>query len=323
MHVTAVELERFKGFNCSPPRKIPLAPWLTAIIGPNRTGKTSILQSLAIAGWTCKENRTVDNRIDSGSNGWINTPFDYILSGNFLGSAPIEARERNCSFKTTFSDASELSIKFRQNKLLVEAPRLEKTPSLRVTYVPRDMHFPGTPEEKRLSEEKLAEVGVVASGSHTANYVAFLQQAMRLGELDTIMGQVFPGIGTLEVATLKKAYRLRFRRGDRLYPWYQEGSGVAFVLTIFAAVFYDIAKRFASIGDVAAGIREVPYEYIHLVALDEPTSSLHPQAFPALIHALESLDIQVVIATHSVDFLLAGSTLSSPDIHLVNLTDDE
>ncbi|KAJ3048231.1 hypothetical protein HK097_010754 [Rhizophlyctis rosea] len=324
MHVTNVRLDRFKGFTQSestPPTTIPLANSTTLIIGPNCSGKTSILQLLAIGGWVCKENRKEDETFDSGPNTTINSPFATILAGSIDSAIPVNSSATHASIHLDFSDGSSISIRFRRNELLVSAPKGEATPALRVTYVPRDLSFPGQTDEKRRTDDDLAQSPTVADGNLTANYCAYLQNAMKLGELDEMMDRVFPGIGKLDLVILKNVYRLRFKRDESVFPWYQEGSGVAFVLTIFAAILYDIAKCFASMQDVAAGNTSKPYQYMHLLALDEPTSPLHPQVLSAFVTVLESLKVQIVIATHSVDFLLASSILPFPNFNLVSLSD--
>ncbi|KAJ3042719.1 hypothetical protein HDV00_006776 [Rhizophlyctis rosea] len=325
MHLAHIQLDAFKGFqktDTSPATRIPLASGTTLLIGPNRSGKTSILQALAIGGWVCKENRKEDETFDSGPNTTINSAFAPILAGSIDNAVPVNSPVTHASFQMKFSDQATLSLRFRRSELFVTAPREQATPSLRVTYVPRDLSFPGQTDEKKLSEEVLASSSTVANGHYTANCCAYLQKVLKLADLDKMMNRVFPGIGSLEVVTLKNVFRLRFKRGNAVFPWYQEGSGVAFVLTIYAAILYDFAKRFASIQDVATGTVSNPFQYVHLLALDEPTSPLHPQVLSAFVTTLETLKVQIVIATHSVDFLLASSTLTFPDLQLISLSDN-
>ncbi|KAI8995149.1 hypothetical protein BC832DRAFT_542953 [Gaertneriomyces semiglobifer] len=176
-------------------------------------------------------------------------------------------------------------------------------------YVSRDLSFPGMTDDKILSDEVLA-TPILVNGHDTVNYCAYLQKVMKLSQLDEMMHRTFPGIGVLQVKAMKM-YRLCFKRGGGLYPWHQDGSGVTFVLTIYATILYDIARLNFEL-----------FEYVHILALDGPTSPLHPQILPASIINLEALKVQLVIATHSVDSLFASSTRPFPELQVVPLSDN-
>ncbi|KAJ3284863.1 hypothetical protein HK104_009750 [Borealophlyctis nickersoniae] len=178
---------------------------------------------------------------------------------------------------------------------------------LRATYVPRDLAFPSTTTVPIVSEDEMATQSSIASGRLTPNYVFAIQAAGKLPELNGIINTIFPDIGTLHLRTYKAGIRLWFQRGDTYTPWHAEGSGVAVTLTIFAAILYDRIERFRSMENFFQDANLPPYHYV--IALDEPTASLHPLVFPAFMKELEKIDVEIVIATHSVHFLLSTTSL--------------
>ena len=110
------------------------------------------------------------------------------------------------------------------------------------------------------------------------------------------MRMVFPDLGGLEVrGTQQGAIRIQFEESPTSFTAWVDA------LSIFAAGLYDRYLRYASALDLSTGTSK---EYTFLLVLDEPTAALHPQLFPSFVRALNSLNVQTVLATHSVDFFL-------------------
>lgn len=316
MHLASISLKNFKRFHDPTPTVVPLTSRLTALVGPNRSGKTSVLQALAILGFISKNDRHEDTGdFFSGPSSRVEIAAREIAADL---RQLISVGSQECKLDVFFSDSTSISTTISNPDGIANLHSDCKPNShmLRVTYVPRDMSFPRQTDED-IHEPRVFETkAVCADGTLTAHYVAGIKAANKLATLDEIMEQIFPGVGNLDVASTKKVNRLRFRRAEFLTPWFKEGSGVSFVLTIFAAILYDQCTRFSSATNIAAS---APFKYHHLVVLDEPASSLHPQVFPAFLDALLALDVQIVLATHSVDFLLRSVHITETSVQLVSL----
>ncbi|KAI8920394.1 hypothetical protein DFJ77DRAFT_240269 [Powellomyces hirtus] len=318
MHITSLSLRGFKRFTTA--TVLPLAPRLTAIVGPNRSGKTSVLQAVALLGFISKNDRHAETgAFGAGPSDGVFSAAGQIASRlEHLCMAVDGAGHSYFTVDVGFSDGSSVSttVTLSGGTAYLESDCTPDTHMLRVTYVPRDMEFPRSTDEEILKPDALDILELTATGNLTAHYAAALNKANKLSRLSDIIGKVFPGIGTLDVFSTTKVHRLRFVRDGVLFPWWREGSGVCFALTIFAAVLYDQETRFASATNVSA---TSPFQYHHVLLLDEASASLHPQILPAFLDALLSLDVQIILATHSVDFLLSSAAIAPEDIQCLSL----
>ncbi|KAJ3168138.1 hypothetical protein HDU87_001219 [Geranomyces variabilis] len=320
MYISSCSLTGFKPFTTKV--DFQFASRVTAVVGPNRSGKTSLLQALALLGFISKNDRHADTGIfiQGPSDGVFNAAMQIAGRLETIVSGQNDQSAKYFTLDIAFSDGSTVSttVTLRDDTAQLASTCQADSHMLRVTYVPRDMEFPRTTDEKIRKSETLELAELTAIGHLTAHYAAGLKAVKKLTELSEMINKVFPGIGELDVSSTTKVHRLRFKRNDTMLPWWREGSGVCFVLTIFAAVLYDQATRFASATNVSAAS---PFQYHHLLLLDEPSAPLHSQIIPVFMDALISLDVQVILATHSVDFLLSSAALPEEDMQCLSLHD--
>ncbi|KAJ3014353.1 hypothetical protein HKX48_005208 [Thoreauomyces humboldtii] len=329
MHIVSLNLDSLCKFDRT---DIPLSE-LTVLVGTNRSGKTSVLQGIGLLALLMR-NTENDGTITAGHGGgsdYIKRMADQVALGNsdYLsrqGDVPV-------SIGATFSDGSSVKYAFETTRLdsgfVVSCAPAEshKYPPVRYTFFPRDVAYSGqtakllgplSPRGSSTGDEDLDEDAPSLSeklserlwdGRHlgriTANVIYFLERKhpKAFAKLGSILKSMFSGIGDILIERQGDRVNFQFSRTETTTTssWVREGSGVAYVSSVFAAVLFDQVVRFSSIQRLPQAGDPEP---VHILALDEPSSPLHPHLVDKFLTELKKLGIsQIVLATHSVDLL--------------------
>ncbi|KAJ3188706.1 hypothetical protein HDU85_004420 [Gaertneriomyces sp. JEL0708] len=336
---------------------IELAGSLATFVGTNGSGKTSLLQAVAVFSYLVEYATAVDGTLQSSTLKIHDDARQVLDTLSMSGDRSLLCRNGEEPVHLGATLTNEVKIMFRLSDVhgtdLVVSVEPDvpasSIPRVRCTLFPRDLRFDSISRKSKRSALAVPDppfdllipgslVNAMRTGNGQSQYLLEVVQYLsrkHVGayrQLQTIIKSLFPRIGVLEVAVDEDARALEFvqefesgrKRKQIRRPWHEEGSGVCYAVTLFAAIIFDSVVRFQSRADGAensTGMDAAPLQQaLHILAVDEPSTPFHPHLIPVLVAEMQKLGVQqIIIATHSADLLSvqpigASLTASGADV---------
>ena len=310
--LTRLELRSFKCFELL---RLPLAP-LTLLTGFNASGKSSVLQALALLHQTMEEHEWSSRLVLNGATVRLGTVSDVVSRDGF----EIELTNDDNVYRWAFAgDRREMSMKVQSvtvddkayddpEALRYLLPTKETTTAMSFTNSLRDMTYiladRVAPQEAYALEDPHLVRVVGPRGEHTVSVLYWGRDeptidelvlpgapAIRLRQVEQRMGTLFPGceIDLQQVLRANAAtLGLRTSNATEFHSPVHTGFGLTQILPVI------VAALSAAKGDI--------------ILLENPEVHLHPAGQAQMgqfLAEVANAGIQIVVETHS-DHVLNG-----------------